>query len=176
MKDIMIDVETLGTAPGSVVTQIGAVYFDRDTGELGSEMLVNLNIDDCLNAGLVVDGGSLKFWFDQPRENASFTKNAVPLTKGLQTLRDFYDGKALVWSHATFDFPILHSAYRAIGQKLCFPYRNLRDIRTLVDLSNRPFTKDKDGDPKNHNGLDDCKYQVKYCVECFNILRAGRPV
>jgi len=169
MHDVMLDLETLGTAPGSVITQIGAVYFDRHTGELGKEFTVNINIGDCMKHGLVVDAGSLEFWLEQPRENASFLKEAVPLTKALQMLREFYDGEAIAWAHATFDFPMLHMAYRAVEQGMFMPYRNMRDIRTLVDLSKRPYKKGK-GDPKNHNGLDDCKYQVQYCVECFQML------
>ena len=169
MNDIMLDLESLSTKSYSVIVQVGAVYFDRYTGELGKELCVNINIQDCLNHGLKVDGGALKFWFEH--ENRSWLKDPVNLSKALQMIRDFYNKKALVWSHATFDFPLLADAYEVLGQGFPFHYRNLRDIRTLVDLSKRPYKKDKEGDPKTHDGLDDCKYQVKYCVECFNLLR-----
>jgi len=168
MKDIMVDIETLGTANNSVVTQIGAIYFNRYTGELGKELLVNIQIQDCLNKGLQVDAGSIKFWFEQPER--SFLDRPTTLMDALQQLRDFHniDNKALVWAHSTFDFPILHNAYRKVGQGFCFPYRNLRDIRTLVDLSGIKYKKGSSGDPKTHNALDDCKHQVKYCTEAFN--------
>lgn len=32
MKDVMIDIETLGTSQNSVMVQIAGVYFDRYTG------------------------------------------------------------------------------------------------------------------------------------------------
>jgi len=170
MKDIMLDIETLGTLHNSVITQIGMLYFDRLTGELGKELLVNIRIQDCIDSGLRVDGGALKFWFEQ--ENKSFLKNPVTLSKALECVRTFYDKQSLVWAHSTFDFPLLSNAYSVIGQGFALPYRNLRDIRTLVDLSGLEYIKKEDSkDPKTHNAMEDCKYQVVYCVECFKKLK-----
>jgi len=171
MNDIMLDIEALGTKNYSVIIQVGMVYFDRYTGELGEELSVNISIQDSLDHGLKVDGATLRWWFEQ--ENRSWLKSPVNLGKALQMIRDFAhkNKKALVWAHATFDFPLLDCAYEVLGQRLPFPYCNLRDIRTLVDLSKRPYKKNKDGDPKDHDGLSDCKYQIQYCVECFNLLK-----
>lgn len=36
MNDISFDLETLGTAPNALILSIGAVQFDRKTGELGA--------------------------------------------------------------------------------------------------------------------------------------------
>lgn len=164
----MCDIETLGTGAYSVITQIGACYFDRDTAEIGEKLLVNIQIQDCLNHGLNVDGGAIKFWLEQP--GRSFLDNPVSLTKALQLLRDFYKKNSLVWAHSTFDFPRLAEVCQRTNQGMIFPYRNLRDIRTLVDISKLSYNKKEPGDPKNHNALDDCKYQVKYCCEAFNLL------
>jgi hypothetical protein len=172
MKDLMIDIECLGKKYNSVITQVGLVYFDRYTGQLGKELSVNINIQDCLNNGLIIDGDTLKFWFEQTKlRSPSWLDNCLLLTKALQLIRDFYIKDTLVWAHATFDFPILGAAYNSINQRLPFPYRKLRDIRTLTDLSGIIYKKQEGIDPKIHDGLDDCKYQVKYCVECFNKLR-----
>lgn len=168
MKDLMIDIETLGTTKDAVVTQIGAVFFDRYTGKLGDQLLLNIQIQDCLDKGLKVDAGALKFWFDQT--GRSFLKNPIELQTSLDYLRKFYkkgEKNTLVWAHATFDFPILANAYEVIEQGFVFPYKNLRDIRTLVDLSKLDHRKGKSGDPKTHDALEDCIYQVKYCTEAF---------
>jgi len=37
MKDVMLDVETLGTKSTAAIIQIGACYFDRETGEIGDK-------------------------------------------------------------------------------------------------------------------------------------------
>lgn len=188
MADLMLDLETLGTAPGSVITQIGACYFDRETGEIGEKILINVQIDDCIKHGLVTDGGSIKFWLDQAtKHEPTFLKEPVTLTVAIATLRNFYktrrndgsefapnmaDRDASCWSHATFDFPMLAYACRVIGEGPCLPYRNLRDIRTLIDLSKLPYKKDVAGDPKTHDALDDCRFQVRYCTEAFNAIKA----
>lgn len=169
----MVDIETLGTKTGSVITQIGAVYFNRSTGELGEEMLVNVSIDDCLKNGLRVDGGAIKFWFEQPHKD--FLKAPVGLSKALQLLRDFYKRDTITWSHATFDMTQIAEAYYKLGQNCPIPYRKMRDIRTLVDLANIEYNKPKNVN-KTHNALDDCKYQVAYCVPCINALKERKNV
>jgi hypothetical protein len=165
--DLMIDIETLGTGTNSVVTQIGAVYFDRYTGEVGEKLGVNIQVQDALNLGLVVDAGAIKFWIEQPQ--CTWLKEPVPVSKALQLLRDFYVKDTEAWSHATFDFPILANMYYTFGQKFPIPYRKLRDIRTLVDLANSPYNVPNK--PKTHDAVDDCLYQIEYCVYCFNKLK-----
>lgn len=170
MKDMMVDIETLGTSHDAVITQIGACYFDRHSGEIGKEFSVNISIDDCLRHGLKIDSDTLKFWWVR---KPTFLSNTVGLGKAINDFNSFSRDAEAVWSHATFDIPIIANACRAIGQKkLPFSYRACRDIRTLVDLSGKKMEKkEKAEDPKSHDGLEDCRYQVKYCVECFNMLR-----
>ena len=170
-KDVMLDLETLGTDNNAVVTQIGACYFDRYTGDIGEKLSVNLEIGSCLEKGLTITSGSIKFWLER-KEQATFLSKPESLSKGLSLFTQFIDKKAIMWSHATFDPIILASAYRAIGQGLPYSYRNLRDIRTLVDLSGIKYKKDEnEDDPKDHDALNDCLYQVGYCVECFKALQ-----
>lgn len=174
MKDLMVDIETLGSSPNSVITQIGACYFDRHSGEIGDKFLVNIRIQDCLDWGLKVDGETIKWWFGQTFDK-TFLKDAVDLTKALGQFREFAKEtrkkNGAAWAHSTFDFPILANAYRTVNLSEPFPYRAMRDIRTLVDLANLPYEKPKE--EKTHNGLDDCLYQVSYCVKCLNQLRPG---
>lgn len=171
MKDLMVDIETLGTRKDSVITQIGACYFDRVTAEIGDTFLINISIDDCLKNGLRVDGGAIKFWLEQPGERVTFLKAPVGLSSGLGKFREFSRDCDTVWSHP-FDMRILDDAYRVLGQSMHPNYRKHRDIRTLVDLAKLPYNKpDK---PKDHNALNDCLYQVKYCVECFKAISEGR--
>lgn len=168
MKDLMLDLETLGTHNNSVITQIGACYFDRYSGDIGKTLCVNISINSCLESGLSVDGGAIKFWLEH---EPTFLKEAVPLSKALQEFRDFCHKKAIIWSHATFDAVLLLNAYNKIGQGSPFSYRSIRDIRTLTDLARIKRVREEGVDPKTHNALEDCIYQVGYCVECFNSLK-----
>jgi DNA polymerase III epsilon subunit-like protein len=39
-KDVMLDIETLGNRPYSIILSIGAVEFDPRTGNMGNEFYV----------------------------------------------------------------------------------------------------------------------------------------
>lgn len=169
-KDVMLDIEALGSPPDGVITQIGLRRFDRLTGELGWGLCVNVSIQSCLDYGLTVSGGAVKFWLDQP--GRTFLKDPQSLPKALSFVSEFVTKRDYIWSHATFDINILEGAYRAIKQGVPFAHRNIRDIRTLVDLAEIK-NKQGQGDPKTHNALDDCDYQVGYCVEMFRKLKGN---
>ena len=175
-RDLMVDIETLGPSPRAVITQIGACRFDRTTGAVGATLLVNVSIQDGLDHGLVVDGDTLRWWFAQPPSCYTFLDHPVPLTTALQRLRDLAAGAEAAWAHATFDFPILAHAYRAVGQRMGLPYRTLRDLRTLVALADAvaPSSEETPRHTKDHNALNDCLYQVAYCVDGLRRLR-GTP-
>ena len=69
---VSIDIETLGTAPGSVILTIGAVAFNRHgliperNGILGT-FYQRIDLDYSLRAGLTVDASTLRWWFSQPQ-------------------------------------------------------------------------------------------------------------
>lgn len=171
-SDIMVDLETLGTTHDSVITQIGACYFDRLTGDINSETLLNVEIGSCIKSGMKVTAGSIKFWLEH---KPTFLDNAIPIEKALSIFGEFVGKGSLIWCHATFDAVILANAYHMIDQGIPFSYRNIRDIRTLVDLSGYiREKKDDNKDLKTHDALEDCKFQVKYCVECFNLLSKSK--
>lgn len=167
MKDLMLDLETLGTDYESVITQIGACYFDRYSGEVGEQFKANINIEDCLRYGLKVDEGAIRFWFNQ--KNKSFLENTVPLKWALEEYRAFSKKAKYVWSHATFDFSMLLSVCAKLGIRPVNHYVTTRDIRTLVELADT--TKDDDTPHEDaHDALADCLFQVQYCVKAFKIL------
>ena len=173
--DCMLDLETLGTKGRSVITQIGAVYFDRATEDIRDKFSVNVSIQDCLDCGLNVDAGAIKFWMAQPPPY-SFLTNALPLREALGKFRVFYKKSTLLWSHATFDMPILSDAHEAVGQKVPYSYKDLRDIRTLVDLSgitDEELKEDMRNVPVTHDALEDCERQVAYCHRLMNRISRG---
>jgi hypothetical protein len=171
----MLDIETLGTASNSVVVQIGCCMFDRLTGEipLNDRLLININIDSCLKKGLVVSGGTIEFWLKQ--EGRSFLDKPIAITVALEQLKSFYQRQSMfgknpiyTWSHASFDIPIIESAFSACGIISPFKYFNCRDIRTLTDIGHFDIKKDPEyKTKKTHNALEDCLYQVQYCVPCL---------
>lgn len=168
MKDLMVDIETLGTSPTALITQIGACYFDRLTGQIGDKLCHNVSIQDGLDLGFSVDGSTIEFWLRQP--GRTFLEGPLySVGDALANFSSFAKGCTSAWAHATFDFPILANAYNVLRMKLPFSYRLTRDIRTLVDLSGVKVPKA--ASEETHNALDDCIYQVEYCVKYFKELR-----
>ena len=169
MKDMMIDIETLGSAKAisPIIIQIGACYFDRESGEIGQTFKENIDIQSCLNLGFETDGSAIEFWLKQP--GRSFLEDPKPIYAVLIPLQEFSIGAKRVWAHATFDFPVLVNACKKTNTRIPFSFKVMRDIRTLVDLAGLEVKPPKDG--KSHDALDDCIYQVGYCVKCLQILK-----
>ena len=171
MKDLMVDIETLATCTNAVIVQLGACYFDRATGSIGETFLANISVQSGLESGLVTDTETIKWWLGQKR--ITWLEDRLELQQALRMFSDFVNinRNAKIWSHATFDMPIIENAYRKLRKRIPFKYKNARDIRTLVDLSKTYMDKPKENAEKTHNALDDCIRQVEYCTRCFNALR-----
>lgn len=60
---IMIDVETLGTRPGSVVTNIGVCAFDIEAdGWADPGLEIGLNPQEQIDLGFKVDWDTIRWW------------------------------------------------------------------------------------------------------------------
>lgn len=170
MKDLMLDIETMGNRSTSAILQIGSCYFNRYTGEIGDTFIEQISLTNSLKWGLSVDASTIQWWMKQ--KDKSWLDNSKSLQCVLFNFVEFAKTAEYYWSHSTFDIPILVNAYNVVGTKLPFHYRATRDIRTLTHLAGHQRNESKvDPDDKTHNALDDCIYQVQYCVECFNKLK-----
>ena len=175
MKDCMLDLETLGTSPNSVIVQVGLCAFNFQNEETDPGIEVNIDIQKSLDLGFQVDGSTLEWWFGQSDE----------AMKSIIQMPRYSPGKAIlivqqylkrlgierVWSHATFDAPILLNYFRQTGMQCPIHYRGFRDIRTLVGLAGfnrsdwiRFFEQNKG---VKHTALADCKTQIDYCREAY---------
>lgn len=163
MNNIMIDIETLGTAANSVILSIGAVRFD-DSGQMDEEFYTNINIDSCLEKGLVVEGRTILWWMGQSDEaRAALGLDEHSLTTALIDLANAFDWKdTLVWCNGlSFDLPILDTAYRACGMQTPWQYYNGRDYRTIkCELSKEDFKALEVKPTTGHNALEDAKAQA----------------
>lgn len=175
MKDLMLDLESLSTNYDGLVIQIGGAYFDRETGEIGRTFCQNIDISKGIKYDLKLKPETVHWWLAQSKEaQESILKDPKPIEEVLENFAEFAKDAKYVWSHATFDFVMLKNTYRIVGIKYPFSYsRAARDIRTLVDLAKVSVRKiEREG--LHHNALDDCKYQVKYCVAAFNSLKGRK--
>ena len=165
MKHVMLDLETMGTRPGSVILSIGAVFFDL-AGNTGDTFYRNISGRSCIDAGLKVDPRTREWWSRQSLEaRTAVSTDQQPLDR---VARDFSHwlragGGVFVWGQgASFDPPLWEAASEAVGRSAPWRFWNIRDTRTVYDL----FNFDDKAMPRAgtyHNALDDARHQVA-CV------------
>ena len=165
MNYAMIDCETFGLAPNSVILSIGAV-----TAE-GAEFY--LPVDITAQPGREVDLDTVKWWFTQ--ETNPPTHGTMLLSEALIKLANWLSDENVteVWANGSdFDFPLLVTAYKAEGLQVPWKYNNVRDYRTLSKLFPRierePFVGAK------HNALDDAKNQMTHLKTLLEYVRVQK--
>lgn len=163
----MIDIETLGTAPGSVILSIGAVTFDAEAGTLGAEFYSAIDPQSAVDAGLRMDVSTLKWWMTQSDDarRAVFAGNQ-PLDCVLREFGDFVRkvDASRVWAKPpSFDLVLLEAAFQACRLHVPWHYRSLRDVRTLLDITGTRATYVGTA----HNALDDARSQALSVIDAY---------
>ena len=168
----MIDIETMGSESFSSILSIGAVEFDINNGNTGREFYVKIDLQSCINEGLIMSASTVMWWLKQSKEarNELSTGKLETLQNALLKFSDFFTHDYQVWGNsARFDLGILENAYSKIGSKIPWKFWNERDVRTLVSFA--PDVKSEfvfKG--VAHNAIDDCKFQIGYCCKIWNKL------
>ena len=171
MNNIMIDIETLGTQPGSVLLSISAIRFDIETGQYSDTFYEKISLNDCLKKGLKIDGDTLKWWAKQDKNVfIDQLSGGEKLSKVLGSLSKFITKMDYVWGNSNrFDLGHIEFCYQLLNQSIPWRFSKERDVRTLVSFA--PYIKEEmefKGD--KHNPIDDCKHQIRYCYEIWKKL------
>lgn len=173
MKDVMLDLETLSTKHDAFIVQIGACYFDRMTGEIGETF--KRTMTGAGSEKFSIDYNTVRWWMSQGQDaRNSVMAGNVNLAEALHDLRDFLSKTedVVVWSHATFDMPILMNAFDVFNIEHPVSYRSTRDLRTLMDLADlAKYKRERFG--IHHDALDDAKFQASYASDAFVKLNHG---
>lgn len=166
MKHLMLDLETFGIKPGSVLRSIGAVVFSLD-GQMGKEFYLNIDEASSLAAGLIKDPGTVKWWSQQSAEaQAALLVNPWPLGNVVMDFHDFYrhSGVRTVWAQgANFDPALWEAAALAVNSPVPWKFYDVRDTRTAYELGKLGKADEPKRQGTYHNALDDAKHQVR-CV------------
>jgi exodeoxyribonuclease VIII len=165
MSEIMLDLETMGTASDAAIIAIGAVAFS-DEGIL-SEFYATVDLQDSVNNGLKMDPATVMWWLQQSSSaREQFAKPGNPL---VHTLEDFSEwvrsagGIPVVWGNgADFDNVILGNAYLAVNKPRPWSFWNNRCYRTLKSLApNIPYVRPVIA----HHALHDARAQALHLIE-----------
>jgi hypothetical protein len=173
---LMLDLETMGNKSNSTIVSIGAVEFNIETGEIGRQFYERVDLQSCINIGMVINASTVYWWMMQnDSARKEICKPAEHVATVLAKLRSFMAclGDFELWGNgARFDIGILEDAFVACGQGEILPwnFRLERDVRTLVSFAPKikehfPFEGTK------HNPIDDCIYQIGYCSAIYNRLK-----
>lgn len=167
MNDLMIDLETLGRTPDSPIIAIGAVFFDKITGETGAEFEVAIDFSSACN-GREIDPETVAWWMGQDDDaRQSVLRGQSSMQGALRSLSNFiithtHDDECYPWGNgATFDISMIEHCYRQYGMNPPWPFWAVRDCRTVEHLS-KLDKKTFKREGVHHSALDDAKHQVKY--------------
>ena len=182
---VMIDLETLSTQNDAAIIEIGAVEFNKETGETGETFNVLIEPSEWCKNNRHVDGETIQWWFsqsDEARKRFIEKQEGIEycnLHRALMALKYFImdcdtvddDKNVVVWGNGIgMDISILENAYNYFDMKIPWDFRSVNDVRTIVAL--KPDIK-KNYKWKNgvkHSAVADCKHQIQYMVETIKQL------
>lgn len=172
-RRLMLDIETLGIAPGCIILSIGAVEFNRD-GIL-KEFHVKIDPIDAERCGLIAQASTVMWWLTQPKEaqDALSQGDIRSLQGALIEFIGAFDWQGLqVWCNgASFDYPILQAAFKAVQLKAPWAYYNEMDHRTMKNLLGKAEMKKLTAKATlKHDALDDARTQALTLNNVFNKL------
>lgn len=181
MRDVMVDLETLGQGPGCAILSIGAVGFHPGAGQIGDPFHAVVSLKSCRALGLREEADTVAWWDKQSPEARQVLHAAeasdLSLQDALQSFSDYLayhaGPKALrLWGNgADFDNAILAHLYRLVGLPLPWAFWNSRCFRTLKTLDGSPEPV-REG--THHNAVDDARHQARWACAIFSRMTGGQ--
>lgn len=179
--DVMLDIETMGTRPGAAIASIGARSFGAGADIRPFAVTVQLRGQHVY--GLHLDADTVLWWLaqDDAARAAIRSDRAATLPEALQCFSRWVEdlrGPAArpirLWCNGPdFDAALLGFAYHAVGQRTPWHYREVRCLRTLLDLAGvdpRAFP------PRvKHDALEDARAQAAAAELALRTLAALVP-
>jgi len=177
MIDVMIDIETLGINPDSVVLTIGAIKFrkDEDLKSLDSYETFYVKIDQnsCTEIGCKVDPKTVDWWNKQSVESryeAIESDDRITIREALIKLSKWLKGDNIIWANSpSFDCVILENVYKKCKLDIPWKFWLIRDCRTLFDLTG--ITKNDLPNNHQHHALYDCYSQLTGVIKGYKKIK-----
>lgn len=168
MKDLMIDLETLGTDPNCPVISIGAVFFDIENKKLGQFFYRVLSLDEQISRGRQVTADTIKWWMQQDEAAKKiFKEQQLAVYPALEDFISWFsinNSKSFVWGNgSTFDISIMENIFKNYGFKAPWGYNRVMDLRTFKRF--KPPVKETVKVGISHNALDDAINQAQYVID-----------
>lgn len=163
MSDVMLDLETLGTRPGSVILSIGAVEFDPRGNGTGRTFYRNIDPESCKAVGLKVDPATVQWWTEQSQAaRDAINANKIHIVNAVLDFGAWFVaiGAERVWANGShFDCQIWAEATFASGDVVPWKYNAPRDMKTWCEalgFEHRMFKRTG----VEHDALADATHQA----------------
>lgn len=174
--NVMLDLETTGTAPGCCILSIGACSFGIGARE--TTLHYNkISHADSLGAGFTDDVETLVWWKKQPEEARLEAFSGTTLVdQSLYAFADYlkqFNCDVILWGNGSdFDNTILAAAYTKLGIPIPWKFWNNRCYRTLKNMYSEvrqlPFVGTA------HKALDDARNQALHAERLLRYLAASK--
>ena len=169
--DLMLDIETLGLEPMSVITQIAAVPFDFKDNSLNFGIDFNINLNNCLNNGAVINGDTLLWTIKNNLQSLENQEQRFTIPEALIRFQRYIKdiNPECIWAKSPqFDCSMLEIWYKRCELAIPWKYNQLRDVRTIEYFGKTKLglgseldqLHDKYG-KKLHNPTTDCHFQIE---------------
>lgn len=172
-KNIMVDLETLGTSADSVILSIGAVKFDLESGDIADRgFYASVSVESNLSFRRRVSEETLLWWLKQPAAAQQvFFEPKETLDTALIQFSDWVgtDDYALWSNGADFDLPMLAHAFTDLGIEVPWKFWNSRCFRTYKNLPGAKKAKAPDAGIK-HNAMADAYNQAAHAAAIYKAV------
>lgn len=158
----MLDLETLGVSPTAQIIQLGAV------SDAGDKFLYSIRADTNTDR-FTTDVSTLMWWKENEARAQIFDRIVRDGTPIEQAIGNFVDWIELLrptelWCNgASFDFAILHHAFRQLGVNMPWSYRQEMCFRTFCSMFHKEAVNAARTACTNlnpHDALADAEHQL----------------
>lgn len=188
MKSLMVDIETLGTEPGSTIISVGICAFDQDEGIIASDGWAIRAADWHGN----IDPRTVQWWSKQNEAAREYSFNgqytSLQVAQALKGFMEQYGGDELWANDPDFDVVLLKQWWTRVEAHHKFTLGNFpggptrhrlgRSFRTIVAEARRLgiFFEDAYSIASvAHNPVDDACNQARVVIAIRNHLTSAGP-
>lgn len=176
--DIMLDLETLSSAPDAAIVAIGATVFSTDgaTSLVGSQTFyIPVDPVSAQTMGGTIDAATVQWWARQsPEARATLNDDrAAHIGDALHDFGEFvrqFDEPRIWGNGAGFDNVVLRRAYERSPLFAPWAFRADRCYRTLKNI--HPHIPRPPFDGVQHNALADALNQARHAERIFEAMRS----
>lgn len=166
MKNVMLDLETMGVSANSAIVAVGAVEFDIELGILDKFYEV-VDLQSSIERGFDIDGKTVQWWMKQSDEARKeiFRYHTLPIKDVLKKFKEWLGEEPLqIWGNgADFDNTILINAYQKFRVMAPWKYTSNRCFRTLKYCF--PTLEGVNNSGIAHKAVDDAEWQANYLIK-----------